>query len=370
MKVLVTGGAGFIGSHLVDRLVGDGHEVIVIDSLEEQVHGSRKPDYLNDGAKYHFASIHNDGLVQKILDGVEVVFHQAAAVGVGQSMYEIGRYVDMNTLGTAKLLGSIARMKDKIKKLIVASSMSIYGEGAYECDACGMVYPDLRTDEQLARRDWEMKCPSCGKPVRKVATSEDKPLKPTSVYAITKRDQEELCLTVGRAYGIPAVSLRYFNVYGPRQSLSNPYTGVAAIFSSRLKNGNPPIIFEDGNQSRDLVSVHDIVEANIIAMKSREADFRSFNVGTGNTVTIMQVARTLADLLGKDIEPVIAGKYRSGDIRHCFADIGSIRKLGFEPKVGFKEGVRELVEWSEGQQATDRYDQAKQELSERGLISG
>ena len=367
MKILVTGGAGFIGSHLVDALAEE-HEVVVLDNLEPQVHRG-KPKYLNEKASYIFGDIRDREVLRKALEGVEVIFHEAATVGVGQSMYEIEKYVEVNTMATARMLDILVNEENEVKKLIVASSMSIYGEGAYECDNCGEVYPKLREEEQLNRREWELRCPYCGEFVKPIPTSEEKPLHPTSIYAITKRDQEEMCLTVGRAYGIPTVALRYFNVYGPRQSLNNPYTGVCAIFSARIKNGKPPLIFEDGMQSRDFISVHDIVQANILAMKRNSGDYEAFNVGTGKAMNIISVAETLINLYGANLEPKITNKYRAGDIRHCFADISKIRKrLGFEPKISFEEGMKELVKWAERMEAEDRFEIAKRELEERRLV--
>ena len=265
----------------------------------------------------------------------------------------------------------LANEENEVKKLIVASSMSIYGEGAYECDNCGGVYPKLRGEEQLKRREWELRCPNCGEIVKPIPTGEEKPLNPTSIYAITKRDQEEMCLTVGRAYGIPTVALRYFNVYGPRQSLNNPYTGVCAIFSARIKNGKPPLIFEDGLQTRDFVSVHDVVRANILAMESSNANYEIFNVGTGEATNILEIAYALIKLYNKDkeLEPEITNKYRAGDIRHCYADIAKIKnKLGFKPGAGLEEGMKELVEWGEKEEAVDKFDDAHEELKARGLV--
>ena len=230
------------------------------------------------------------------------------------------------------------------------------------------MYPKLRGEEQLKRREWELRCPYCGEIVKPIPTSEEKPLHPTSIYAITKRDQEEMCLTVGRAYGIPTVALRYFNVYGPRQSLNNPYTGVCAIFSARIKNGKPPLIFEDGLQTRDFVSVHDVVRANILAMESSNANYEAFNVGTGKAISILKVAKTLIELYGSRIKPEITNKYRAGDIRHCFADISKIKKLGYEPKVSFEEGMKELVEWASKIEARDRFEKAYKELEEKRLV--
>jgi dTDP-L-rhamnose 4-epimerase len=326
---------------------------------------------LNGGATYLFEDIRDEQILAKASEGAEVIFHQAAAVGVGQSMYQVKKYVDVNTMATAQLLDFLVNEEHSVKKLIVASSMSIYGEGAYVCEDCGLVYPKLRTEEQLKRRQWQMRCPHCNKIVKPTPTSDDKPLEPTSIYAITKRDQEEICLTVGRAYGIPTVALRYFNVYGPRQSLSNPYTGVCAIFSSRIKNNNPPLIFEDGLQSRDFVSVHDIVHANLLAMESSHANFEAFNVGTGKPTTILEIAQMLLRLYNKnnELKPEVTEKYRAGDIRHCFADISKLKtKLGYKPKVDFEAGMIELVAWGKLTGAEDKFNEAHEELLRRGLV--
>jgi len=305
---------------------------------------------------------------RRALEGIDVVFHEAAEVGVGQSMYEIVRYVRANTLGTATMLELLASGEYPLQKLVVASSMSIYGEGAYRCPTCGSVSPQLRTAEQLEQHDWEMRCPSCEGVVEAIPTSEDKPLLPTSIYAITKRDQEEMCLIVGRAYGIPTVALRYFNVYGPRQALFNPYTGVAAIFSARLLNGRAPLIYEDGLQSRDFVHVSDIVQANLLVMENGRANYQVFNIGTGRPLSILDVARALSDGLKAGIEPEIVGKFREGDIRHCYADISKAQEvLDYAPRVAFEEGILELVAWAREQESRDLVDQATSELAERGL---
>ncbi|MDD5472779.1 MAG: NAD-dependent epimerase/dehydratase family protein [Candidatus Methanoperedens sp.] len=366
MKILVTGGAGFVGSHLVDELTKK-HDVIIYDNLEPQVH-KNFPNYLSNGAELIKEDILDRDRLKEAISDSEIIFHQAAMVGVGQSMYQIEKYMGVNTMGTAKLLDILANEENDVQKLIVASSMSIYGEGKYECSECGILYPPLRTNEQLKKREWEMKCPSCGRVVKPVPTDENKPLQPTSIYAISKKDQEEMCLAVGRTYGIRTVALRYFNIYGPRQALSNPYTGVCAIFSSRIKNNNPPIIFEDGLQTRDFISVHDIVRANLLVMEKSKADYEMFNVGTGKPVSILDIARTLSKLYGKALKPDIVNKYRSGDIRHCYADISKLKKLGFKPSISFEDGMRELVEWGMTQQAEDRSEAAYQELKERGLV--
>lgn len=371
-NVLVTGGAGFIGSHLVDKLILDGHDVTVLDNLEQQVHGDtgKLPEYFNSKATFINGDVRSKDDIKKAIKDCEIVFHDAAMVGVGQSMYQIHKYTDVNTLGTAALLEVILENKEQIKKLVVASSMSIYGEGEYYCKSCSKnVSPDFRSDDQMRQGDWEQKCPDCGDTVDPIGTTEKKPLESTSIYAINKKDQEEMCLSVGRAYKIPTVALRYFNVYGPRQSLSNPYTGVCAIFSSRIKNNNPAIIYEDGLQSRDFTSVHDIVQANVLAMNNDDMNYKSFNVGTGRQTSVLDVYNTLAKLYNVDIEAQVEDKFRAGDIRHCYADISRLKACGYEPSVSLEDGMRELVEWGKKQESVDSVERANEELKQKGLIS-
>ena len=368
--ILVTGGAGFIGSHLVDALVARGHRVDVVDNLEPQVHKT-KPGYLNAEATYHFEDLRKGGVLEPILRDAEVVVHLAAMVGVGQSMYQVTRYVDANVGGTAKLLQVLADGNHGVKKLLVASSMSIYGEGAYRCEEHGVVAPELRPEAQLASKDWEVHCPRCGAVLTPVPTPETKPLAANSVYAVTKRDQEDLCLCVGRAYGLPTVALRFFNVYGPRQSLDNPYTGVAAIFQSRIKNAQPPVVFEDGRQTRDFVSVHDIVRGIELAIEKQGADYRAVNVGSGRATTILDVARVLLALYRSRVTPVVENKFRAGDVRHCFADIRSARELlGYEPQVALEVGMKELASWGQTASAADGFEKAYEELRAKGLVGG
>ncbi|MFQ5514523.1 MAG: NAD-dependent epimerase/dehydratase family protein [Myxococcota bacterium] len=370
MKVLVTGGAGFIGSHLVDALLAEGHEVRVLDALDPQVHGrgERWPEYLATDAERILGDVRDPDAVRRVLDGVEVVFHQAAAVGVGQSMYEIERYVSVNSLGAAVLLEAIAARGGRVERMIVASSMSLYGEGAYLDEDGRAVHPRLRPETQLERREWELRDEQ-GRVLRPVPTPETKPPLPTSVYAVTKRDHEELFLSVGAAYRIPTIALRYFNVYGSRQALSNPYTGVAAIFSSRLLNGSPPLVNEDGAQSRDFVHVSDIVQANLLAMRCSADEGRVYNVGTGRPTTVCQVAEWLAARLGLDVEPQITRRFRAGDIRHCYADIELARReLGYAPRVRFEDdGLDELIAFVREQQPEDHVERATEELLKRGL---
>ncbi len=368
-NVLVTGGAGFIGSHIVDRLLAGGYVVRVLDNLDPQVHRTEVvPDYLPREVEFTRGDVCDREVLSKALDGVEAVYHEAAAVGVGQSMYQIEHYVKVNTLGTALLLDLLVNSKHTVKKVVVAASMSSYGEGMYRCQRCGVVRPPLRTDEQMQRGEWEPVCPLCAGPLTAMPTNEEAKQNSNSIYAITKKDQEEMVLTVCRAYGIPAVALRYFNVYGPRQSLSNPYTGVTAIFLSRLKNGHPPVVNEDGLQTRDFISVHDVADINLAVLENDAADGEVFNVGTGNPVSIKNVAETLATLLRVSIASDITHRFRKGDVRHCYADISKIQSvLGWTPKVSFEQGMQELIAWSLGQQAEDKFDQAFAELKAKGL---
>jgi dTDP-L-rhamnose 4-epimerase len=371
-SVLVTGGAGYIGSHLVDRLVADGYDVTVLDNLEPQVHRTGTwPSYANAGARYVRGDVRDRSVFEPLVVVADAVVHFAAAVGVGQSMYQVDRYVDVNTRGTALLLDILVNAKHHVRKVIVASSIGVYGEGAYSCAACGPVAPGIRSAEQLAARDWEQHCPRCGAHAASVPTPEDKALYRDNIYSMTKYHQEEMVLLVGRTYGIPAVAPRFFNVYGPRQSLSNPYAGVAAIWLSRLLNDRPPVIFEDGGQLRDFVSIHDVVDCLMLMLEKPGADYLPVNVGSGNTVTILEIARVLARILGKQIEPQVTLTGRTFDIRHNTADISRAREtLGFAPKVSLEQGFTELVEWAKTTPdvAVDMFDRAMQELQDKGLL--
>jgi dTDP-L-rhamnose 4-epimerase len=368
-KVLVTGGAGFVGSHLVDALLDRGHEVRIYDNLTPQVHSTGIPGYLSRDAEFLRGDMLDVDRLRGAVRGMDVVFHLAAAVGVGQSMYEISHYMAANTLGTANLLQVLIDTKAQVQKLVVASSMSIYGEGKYLCAECGEVSPGPRPLAQLTRKRWEALCPVCHEPLTPLATDESKPLQCTSIYALSKKDQEEMALLFGRTYGIPTVALLYFNIYGTRQSLSNPYTGVAAIFASRMLNGRAPLIFEDGCQARDFVSVEDVTRANLLAMETAAEDV-ALNVGSGEPVTVRQVAQALGECMGASIPAEITGKYRAGDIRHCFADITAARRvLGYSPKVPFAEGFRNLAQWLRQQTAEDSAAKARRELEMYGLTA-
>ncbi|MGZ4359457.1 MAG: NAD-dependent epimerase/dehydratase family protein [Gaiellaceae bacterium] len=369
MRVLVTGGAGFIGSHLVDRLLAEGREVRILDSLDPQVHPQGRPEYLASEAELVVADVRDRDAVRAALEGVDRVVHLAAAVGVGQSMYEIERYTSVNALGAAVLLEQAIGFRERLQKVVVASSMSVYGEGLYRCPAEDReLAPQPREEEQLRRRAWELRCPGCGAELEPLPTPETKPLAPTSIYAVGKRDHEEMVLAWGRAYGVQATALRFFNVYGPRQSLSNPYTGVAAIFASRLLNGRPPLVFEDGRQTRDFVHVSDIVAGIGAALEPGKADLSALNLASGQPVSVLEVAETLGRELGVELEPEIRNGFRAGDIRHCVADIARAGgELGFAPRVRFQEGMTELAGWLAGRQAADHVEQATEALVRHGL---
>jgi dTDP-L-rhamnose 4-epimerase len=370
--ILVTGGAGYIGSHLVDALVARDYRVTVLDNLEPQVHRSGTwPSYANPGARYVRGDVRDRAAFEPLVLESEAVVHFAAAVGVGQSMYQVDRYVDVNTRGTSLLLDILANAAHRVEKLIVASSIGVYGEGAYQCATHGPVAPPIRPEAQLAARDWEQRCPVCHAHVSSVPTPEDKALYRDNIYSMTKYHQEEMVLLIGKTYSIPAVATRFFNVYGPRQSLSNPYAGVAAIWLSRLLNGKPPVVFEDGGQLRDFVSIHDVVDCLVLMLETSGADGLPVNIGSGETVTILEIARLLNRLLGTSIEPEVTRAGRTFDIRHNTADITRARQtLGFAPKVSLEQGFTELIEWARTTPdvAEDFFDRAMDELKQKGLL--
>ena len=364
--ILITGGAGFVGSFVADELLSHGYRVRALDCLDSQVHADGRPDYLSGEVELFDGDIRDPSVVRRALDGVDGVFHLAALVGVGQSMYQIERYTSVNNLGTAVLLEAL--VEHPVEKLIVASSMSLYGEGLYRRADGSLVQNAERTLAQLQARHWEP-CDVGGEVLTPIPTPETKTPALSSVYALSKFDQERLCLIAGRAYGFDALALRFFNIYGPRQALSNPYTGVLAIFAARFLNDRAPLINEDGRQMRDFIHVRDIARACRLALESKGCGGEAFNIGSGRALSVCQIADELARAVGKShIEPEIVGKYRAGDIRHCFADISKARhRFGFEPQIELREGLEELAQWLESQTAEDRVESAARELSSRGL---
>ncbi|MGN6201865.1 MAG: NAD-dependent epimerase/dehydratase family protein [Solirubrobacterales bacterium] len=366
-RVLITGGAGFIGSHLARHLLRQGHEVRALDRLDPQVHPEReRPTYLDPEVELIQGDVRDPGAVAEALEGVDAVVHLAARVGVGQSMYEIADYCSVNTVGTGVLLEALTERP--LRRLVVASSMSIYGEGLYTTAEGRIAEAVERGRGQLERGEWEPVSPD-GRALTPEPTPESKHPCLSSIYALNKYDQERMCLLFGSSYDVPTTALRFFNVYGPDQALSNPYTGVLAIFGGRLLNGKAPLIFEDGEQRRDFVSVHDIARACALALERDEAAGCAVNVGSGESITVSEIAQRLARVTGREeIRAKVTGEYRVGDIRHCFADIARARDvLGYEPRVPLDDGMAELAEWLEGQTAEDRVDTAHGELVARGL---
>ena len=369
-RVLITGGAGFIGSHVTDLLLALGWSVRILDNLSPQVHGEglHRPHYLDADAELIIGDVRDASTVERALQGVDAVIHLAAAVGVGQSMYDIAAYTQTNEFGTAVLMQALS--KHPVRRLVVASSMSVYGEGLARRANGDLVCPQDRPVAQLRRGDWELR-DADGQSLQPLPTPESKPPSLSSVYALNKYTQERMALIVGRAYGIPTVALRFFNVYGPRQSLSNPYTGVLAIFASRLLNRRRPLVFEDGLQQRDFVHVRDVAQACRLALESESAVGGVFNIGSGENRTVLSIANDLARVLGmSQITSQIVGKYRAGDIRHCFADIARSRaELGYAPQVDFSDGLLELAGWLADKVPVDRVDSATAELESRGLVA-
>jgi dTDP-L-rhamnose 4-epimerase len=366
--VLITGGAGFVGSHVADELVAHGYQVRALDNLSSQVHGlhCKRPSYLNPEVELITGDVQDAAVVRRALRDIDYVYHFAAAVGVGQSMYEIAHYTSVNNLGTAVLLEAVTRHPPE--RLVIASSMSLYGEGLYQKASGAVVTAKQRDYRQMRMGQWEVSADD-GTLLVPVPTPESKPPDIASIYALSKYDQERMALITGRAYDIPVVALRFFNIYGPRQALSNPYTGVLAIFASRLMNDKAPLIFEDGRQFRDFVSVHDVKRASRLALETPKAAGQVFNIGSGRRYQVSEIAKKMAEMLGKEeIEPEISGQYRVGDIRHCFADICLAEQvLGYQPRVSLEEGLSELAAWLKDQEAMDRVTQARSELSVRGL---
>jgi dTDP-L-rhamnose 4-epimerase len=375
MNVLITGGAGFIGSNLAISLIALGHNVTVLDCLVSQIHGQHpelnSPLYRSILGKVNFVrgSVTDEAAWRIALAGQDAIIHLAAETGTGQSMYEIKRYVDVNIGGTALMLDILANESHTIKKIVVASSRSIYGEGKYFSEAMGVVYPEARFDHDMKAGRFEPLCTDGKTVLRALPTDEDSKIHPSSVYGITKQNQEQMVLTVCKSLGIAATALRYQNVYGPGQSLSNPYTGILSIFSTRIKNGNGITIFEDGNESRDFVYIDDVVDATTRALLDSSADEQVFGIGSGVATSVLTVATTLVQAYQSDVSITVTGAYRLGDIRHNYADLTKVHKtLGFEPKTNFHDGISKFVSWVNQQDVQeDLYEKSIAEMTKRGL---
>jgi dTDP-L-rhamnose 4-epimerase len=369
-RALVTGGAGLIGSHIVDQLQAQGWSVRILDSLEAQTHPNGKPPWLEaaiqNGAEFVQGDIRDREIVESALDGIDVVFHEAA---YGGYMPEISKYVAVNSLGTAQLLEIVREKNLGIRKMIVASSQVVYPEGAGECPQHGLVFPGLRPVQQLRRGDFSVRCPACQSPTKSVPTPEFAPLGGETVYAITKVDQEKLVLSWGRQVGIPTVALRYSCTFGPRQSIFNPYTGVIAIFCTRLLNNLPPVIYEDGEQTRDFSFVEDIARANLLAANSDQLDGKAVNVGSGRAVTIKRVAELISAALRIPLAPIMNREFRPGEMRHLISDTTVIRNAGYTPAVSLEEGIERYLEWIRQQGSIkDYFGAAELILRKKGIL--
>lgn len=372
--VLITGGAGFIGSNLALRLIDQGYRVTVLDNLSPQIHGDNGENSvlyraICDKVRFIKGSVLSYDDWKNALEGVEIVVHLAAETGTGQSMYEIEKYTDVNIKGTSIFLDILANEEHSVKKMVIASSRAIYGEGKHSCPDHGIVYPIERQDGDMKSGDFNVKCPLCNQNTNLLATDEESKIHPTSIYGITKQVQEQMFMVMGKSLNIPAVAFRYQNVYGAGQSLSNPYTGILSIFSTRIKNGNDITIFEDGKESRDFVYIDDVVEATILGIEKEEAAYHVFNVGSGVATDVLTVAQTLKNAYQSDSNIYVSGNYRLGDIRHNYADLRTITKqLGFKPSVSFEEGIRRFTRWVEQQEIVeDKYEQSIEEMKEKGL---
>lgn len=369
--ILITGGAGFIGSHLCENLYKKGYNVIVYDNLSPQVHGENGEisKAIKDKVTFIKADIRDrENLKQAIIQSDKII-HLVAETGVGQSMYEVQRYTDVTIQGTAIMWDILVNEKNHVNKVVLSSSRAVYGEGKYKCTDCGIVYPDTRRVEDLQQGNWDIYCPKCRHILDSCATDEDSMLNPTSIYAICKKSQEEISTVMAKAVGIPLSIVRYQNVYGPGQSLNNPYTGILSIFTSRLKNNKPIQVYEDGQESRDFVHVDDVVQGTILALEKNEANNNIFNIANGKSTTVLQIAEILTEYLNPSLKPIIIGKYRVGDIRHCYADISRAQEiLGYEPKFNVQTGIRDFLNWAQCEVAIDRSEIAESELKQKGLF--
>jgi len=376
MRILITGGAGFIGSHLAIRLVREGHAVTVLDILTPQIHGA-EPEVtsplfasVREVVSFVRGSVCDEATLAVCLQGQDAVVHLAAETGTGQSMYEIRRYAEINVGGTALLLDLLANHPHRVRRIVVASSRAVHGEGKYQAPDGALVYPDSRHLDDLKAGRFDPLCERTGHALRPLPTDEESKIHPSSVYGITKQNQEQMVMTVCPALGISAVALRYQNVYGPGQSLKNPYTGILSIFTTRILNGNPVDVFEDGRESRDFVFIDDAVDATCLALFRAEAAGQIFGIGSGVATDVLTVASSLVRRYRRDVPVSVTGAFRVGDIRHNFADIGKARRLlGFEPRVAFEQGIETFANWVETQEIPeDTYGRSIQELQARGLF--
>ncbi len=371
MRVLITGGAGFIGSHTADMLLAAGHQVRILDLLDPQIHGCSEtfPDYLDRRIECRRGDVRNLETVQSALDEIDAVFHFAAETGVGQSMYDLQSYVDTNCVGTATVLEAIIKSKRRLNRFVLASSRAVYGEGSYCCAQHGTVHPPVRPREQLEAGDFSPHCPICSSLLDSVPTGEDTPPVPVSVYGWTKKHQEDLCLYAAETFQIPTVILRYFNVYGSRQSLKNPYTGVVTVFYNRILAGKPAFLYERGSPIRDFVHVNDVARANLLALDAAIRTHAVINIGSGQSVTIADIANTLANTMGRDAAFVSNTEFRVGDIFACVANLERAnRLLGYEPRTSLDAGMKEFALWAHTQHATDEYDVTVEQLTRHGLF--
>ncbi len=372
-NILITGGAGFIGSRLCEKLFDIGYNITVMDNLSSQIHGNGESFLFNrikDKCIFINGDVRNKNDWKKAIKDQEIIVHLAAETGTGQSMYEIEKYNEVNIMGTAYMLELLSSGNHKVKKIVIASSRAIYGEGKYLCPIHEIVYPNQRNDVDMYNRKFNLKCDICHSELQLVATDESSKIHPTSIYGITKQQQEQMVMITAASLGISAVSFRYQNVYGPGQSLANPYTGILSIFSTRILNGNDVDVYEDGEESRDFVYIEDAVDATILGIEKEKANAQVFNVGSGVATTVRQVAEVLKSFYNSEINILINGKYRLGDIRHNYADLTKINHfLGFSPKYDFQKGISDFVSWVKTQKIMkDKYQSSIIELEQKGLI--
>lgn len=369
--VLVTGGAGFIGVHTCKKLLEKGYDVVVYDNLSVQIHGENADIHkdIKDKVTFIKGDIRDRDKLKGCVGKADKIIHLVAETGVGQSMYEVQRYTDVTIQGTSILWDILANEKNHVNKFVLSSSRAVYGEGKYECNDCGVVYPNQRKEEELNKKYFDINCSICNKKLKLVPTDEESILKPTSIYAICKKTQEEISMIMGKAIGVPVSIVRYQNVYGPGQSLNNPYTGILSIFTSRLRNNKTIQVYEDGLESRDFVHVEDVVNGTVLALESAKSNYEIFNIANGESTSVLQIAEILTKHINPELKPEIIGKYRIGDIRHCYADITKAKNvLNYKPKFDVETGIKDFLSWAEKQVSIDKSEIAENELKEKGLF--